>query len=330
MAPRNLGKRTALLVDDSAFARRHTRGLMEELGFEVSEAASGKLAIEHCQRTVPDVVLLDLVMAGMDGMETLIGLQKVCPRLKVIVVSADVQSSTQKAAREAGASAYITKPATPFTLRCTIARVLNDVAAELPPTLQEALSELMTEGYSRAARALSMLTKDRVTLEPANLIFLPIAEVAAQLAKNVGSQVVAVNQVFAGPIGGNAMLLFDQKAALLLADLVDSTEVSQEFNRAKQDTITEVGNILLNACLGVFGNLLRVQVSFAVPRLQMEDISQLFQSVTTSNALNHAVVIQSRFTLRVGQISGFFLLVLGVSSLEAVVHELELAARERK
>ena len=54
----------------------------------------------------------------------------------------------------------------------------------------------------------------------------------------------------------------------------------------------------------------------------MQDIYQLFGSVSNGSALNHAVVIQSRFTLRVGAISGFFLLVLGIPSLQMIVSHL--------
>lgn len=316
-------KRTALLVDDSAFARRHTRALMEDLGFEVSEAASGFAALEHCRRGAPDLVLLDLVMAGMNGIETLGELQRLCPGLNIIVVSADLHATTQQAVRTAGAVAFISKPITSLALSCTIDRVLNQCATKLPATLEGALLELMTIGYDRAGGALSTMTNERVSLDAAQLTFLPIEEVATRLRQNVGPDVVAVNQVFDGPIGGNAMLILDRHAAMLLTELVDGTEGSQDFNRARQDTITEVGNVLLNSCLGVFGNMLRVKVSFAVPRLQMEDVFQLFDSVVTGSELNHAVVVQSRFMLRASKVSGFFLLVLGISSLDAVVQELK-------
>lgn len=314
---------TALIIDDSSFARRHTRALVESLGFKVTEASSGEIAVNHCRQHTPDIVLLDFVMAGMNGLETLIQLRRVTPHLKVIVVSADVQQATQKAAREAGAGAYITKPVTPLALSCALARVLHARIARLPPTLEEALVEMMTAGYARAGVALSTLTNDRVALDPAKLLFMPIGQVATQFAERLGPDVVAVHQIFEGPVGGNAMLLFDYHGAVLLTQLVDSVEVSKELNHARQDIITEVGNILLNACLGVFGHSLRVQVSFSVPRVQMADISTLFASVSNGNALNHAVVIESRFTLRASGVSGLFLLVLGIASLEAITSQLK-------
>jgi chemotaxis protein CheC len=43
--------------------------------------------------------------------------------------------------------------------------------------------------------------------------------------------------------------------------------------------LTEVGNILLNACLGTFGNILKVQVSFSVPRLNLESLNQIVESL---------------------------------------------------
>jgi two-component system chemotaxis response regulator CheY len=99
-----------LVVDDSALARRTSRGILEGDGFEVLEAQDGLSALERYFLEKPDVVLLDLVMKGMYGLEVLEKLRQMDPAVRVIVVSADVQSSSHDLVHEAGAKAFVNKP----------------------------------------------------------------------------------------------------------------------------------------------------------------------------------------------------------------------------
>ena len=103
-------KRKLLLVDDSALARRSLRHILESGGFEVVEAEDGMLALERYFLEKPDLVLLDLVMKGMYGLDVLTKLRELDPSARIIVVSADIQDSSHQLVEEAGASAFINKP----------------------------------------------------------------------------------------------------------------------------------------------------------------------------------------------------------------------------
>ena len=88
--------------------------------------------------------------------------------------------------------------------------------------------------------------------------------------------------------------------------------------------MTEVGNIVLNACLGVFGNLLQVQVTFAVPRLHVESINKVLGSITVVHEeLHYALTVQTKFTLRDSNVGGYLVIILGVTSLDRLLDELE-------
>ena len=99
-----------LVIDDSGLARRRARGILEGAGFEVLEAEDGIAALEQYFVAKPDVVLLDLVMKGMYGLDVLARIREIDPAARVIVVSADVQTSSQALVSEAGAAAFVTKP----------------------------------------------------------------------------------------------------------------------------------------------------------------------------------------------------------------------------
>ena len=99
-----------LVVDDSALARRSLRQILETAGCEVIEAEDGLSALERYYLERPDVVLLDLVMRGMYGLDVLHKLRELDAHARVVVVTADIQSSSLALAEQAGAKAFINKP----------------------------------------------------------------------------------------------------------------------------------------------------------------------------------------------------------------------------
>ena len=99
-----------LVVDDSGLARRRARGILEGAGYEVVEAEDGMAAIESYFVARPDIVLLDLVMKGMYGLDVLAKLREMDDTAQVIVVSADVQTSSRDLVTAAGAAGFLVKP----------------------------------------------------------------------------------------------------------------------------------------------------------------------------------------------------------------------------
>jgi|1185.fasta_scaffold479398_2 two-component system chemotaxis response regulator CheY len=114
-----------LLVDDSGLARRSTRRVLEQAGYTVIEAEDGLAALEQFVLEKPDLVMLDLVMKGMYGLDVLAKLRELDPAARVIVMSADVQTSSREMVQSAGASAFITKPAPPALVLETVQQVLD-------------------------------------------------------------------------------------------------------------------------------------------------------------------------------------------------------------
>src|SRR5262245_30663811 len=99
-----------MVVDDSAMSRRIMREMLESAGYEVIEAGDGMAALEMYFLQKPDVVLLDLIMRGMYGVDVLRKIREFDAQARVIVASADIQTSTRKLVEEAGAVGFVTKP----------------------------------------------------------------------------------------------------------------------------------------------------------------------------------------------------------------------------
>jgi chemotaxis protein CheC len=203
---------------------------------------------------------------------------------------------------------------------------------ELTYTQKDALTELINIGYGRAAGALSELTGYRITLEVPRLGMHPIEEIAPQINLLISGEVASVTQVFSGPLAGNALLLLDERAAVMLSELLtDDVSPSGAFDSGAREIITEVGNILLNALLGVFGNLLQVQVSFTVPRLRVDTIDSVLQSIIVQEeGLRYALMIHTRFHLRASNVTGYLIMILGITSLDRMLNELERWEQRQK
>ena len=114
-----------LLVDDSAMARRSTRRILENAAYEVVEADDGLAALERFAIDKPDVVMLDLVMKGMYGLDVLAKLIELDPAVRVIVMSADVQTSSREMVKQAGAAGFINKPAAPEEIVDAVSRIVG-------------------------------------------------------------------------------------------------------------------------------------------------------------------------------------------------------------
>jgi DNA-binding response OmpR family regulator len=96
-----------LVVDDEVLTRQIVRTVLEANDYDVFEAADGAAALELIESQHPDLVLLDVAMPGIDGIE-------VCRRVngscKVVMLTAHDDPVTEKASRAAGADAFLVKP----------------------------------------------------------------------------------------------------------------------------------------------------------------------------------------------------------------------------
>src|SRR5687767_15412520 len=117
-----------LIVDDSALSRRTLRRILESAGYQVVEADEGMTALEVYFLEKPGLVLLDLVMKGMYGLDVLVKLREMDPKAMVVIASADIQSSTRKMVDEAGALGFMNKPFVPEQVIASVEAALAEGA----------------------------------------------------------------------------------------------------------------------------------------------------------------------------------------------------------
>jgi len=195
----------------------------------------------------------------------------------------------------------------------------------LTATQKDALVELLNIAFGRAAASLSKLTGHRVQLEVPQITMCPIEELTAHLRPMVQTEVASVHQIFSGSVVGDAFMILDGRSAGILKELLtNEPAMPLEIDASAREVVTEVGNILLNACLGTFGNVLKVQVSFSVPHLTLESLEGVVSSVAVGQeGLRYALIVHAAFTLRGSNLTGYVVIVLSVASIDRLVRAVD-------
>src|SRR5579864_5813008 len=115
-----------LLVDDEPSVLRYTKTVLEIDNYQVETASSGEEALQKMNRgPAPNLIILDLLMPGMDGLQTLENCKKIRPEQKVVMMSCVNDTGKVVQAIKLGASDYVTKPFQPPQLQGAIRRVLE-------------------------------------------------------------------------------------------------------------------------------------------------------------------------------------------------------------
>ncbi len=113
-----------LIIDDSAFSRNSIKKILGS-GYVYVEASSGEQGLEIYPQAQPDLVILDLTMPGMGGLETLERMRKLAPGARVIIGSADIQTFNRNRTQELGALGFINKPFDKDLFRTMVERGLQ-------------------------------------------------------------------------------------------------------------------------------------------------------------------------------------------------------------
>lgn len=196
---------------------------------------------------------------------------------------------------------------------------------ELTPLQRDALTELINIAFSRTAASLSELTNNRVDLEAPEVQIEPMETLNQALDRFVHGDVATVHQIFFGTVDGDALLVLNHDGAVKLVELLTGPDGSpKRLGASGKEVLGEVGNILLNACLGVFGNLLKIRLGFTVPRLNIEDLGSFLRSIVIDkDELRYALIVGARFRIRVSEVTGCLVLVLGIASMQLLTDSIE-------
>lgn len=151
-----------LIVDDHAVVREGIRHVLTtDEGFEVvGEAATGEAAVELCARVHPDVIVLDLTMPGMSGLDAAPRLRALAPDAKLLVLSMHDHQEYVAQSMRAGAAGYLRKDSSPSELRSAI-RIVHAGGTFFTPVVAQTSASLDEDDV----RIASLTSRERGVLQ---------------------------------------------------------------------------------------------------------------------------------------------------------------------
>ena len=196
---------------------------------------------------------------------------------------------------------------------------------ELSELQKDALGELLNIGMGRASASLMEMVGEEVELSVPKVDTLSQEEAIERIKGLVGDNITAVKESFKGAFCGDALLLFPEEHSLELvrALIKDDTLPLDMLSEMEQEALTEVGNIILNACLGSLANIFQENLEFALPQYSQGSCEDVIKSNTSSETSSEGVLLlQMNFALQKTKVSGYLTLIMDVASMHALSKQL--------
>lgn len=147
---------------------------------------------------------------------------------------------------------------------------------------RDAICELVNIGMGRAARSLGKMVNDRVELTIPALELVEYTNVRSMVQGQKNAEVTAVRERFTGTFQGDAFLIFPEQHSLeLVRSLLDEDTPLEVLTDLEKESLLEVGNIVLNACLGTFTNILSCRLDIDLPVLCRGSIEKILGDMST-------------------------------------------------
>ncbi|HED34691.1 MAG TPA: chemotaxis protein CheC [Gammaproteobacteria bacterium] len=178
---------------------------------------------------------------------------------------------------------------------------------------QDLLTELFNLGVGNAAASLSTMVKQEIKLSVPQVEFLSVQKLAEKLGSE--NSICSVSQIVSGPFTAQSMLLFPEENSLVIVrklmgeDLPDDT-----IEELQKEAFSEIGNIVLNACIGSFSNAVNKEFKLDLPVFELAKPDKLFNTPDNNNGT--ALFIRIHLTLSESKITGYMAFLMGTLSLE--------------
>ncbi|MEE9397396.1 MAG: hypothetical protein V3V31_10325, partial [Methylococcales bacterium] len=137
--------------------------------------------------------------------------------------------------------------------------------------------------------------------------------------------VSAVHQEFSGPIWGNALLFFPEEQSMeLVRAVLKNTMPLESLSEMEQEGMTEIGNVILNACLSSFADIFQNQIETNIPIFFQGNVNDLFQLQSDDNDIDETtLLLRMEFTIKHKEINGFISFLMSISSINSFLDSID-------
>lgn len=177
----------------------------------------------------------------------------------------------------------------------------------------DALTEIFNHGVGQAARSLSELAREEVCLSVPKVQELAKRDITDRMDAQGADRVCAVRQAFTGVINTEALLMFPVKQSLQLVQLMVGDDVPlEQLSEMEQESLAEIGNILLNSVVASVADMLRIEFEGSLPTVEMGRSHEVLSP--DGDFDNLVLSLHINFQIASRQIQGYLVFLLDVAS----------------
>ncbi|MCB1192993.1 MAG: chemotaxis protein CheC [Leptospiraceae bacterium] len=198
----------------------------------------------------------------------------------------------------------------------------NSKTINLAEIEQDALIEGFNIGIGRAAKALSEMVDEKIKLSVPELKIFTKPYDLSSIGLNTEQKVCAIVQNYNGKyLKTDAMLLFVEEKSLELVRLFLREDIPlEDITELEEDALSEIGNIILNACIGSLSNLIDSQANGSLPKILKKNVIDLITSKENEESV--LLIIYVDFSIENKSITGYVIFTLNMINFQLFLNQL--------
>ena len=191
----------------------------------------------------------------------------------------------------------------------------------------DAIVEIFNIGVGQAADTLSQMVLEHVSLSVPSVLFLTRKQALETFNGDPTRRVCGVIQHFHGEFSTEAILMFPEEKSLELVRLAIGEQLPfEQMTDLEQEAMTEIGNIILNSCIGAMANLFQSEFHSGLPVFKVGSIAQILRLTDDSpqhNPEDLVLMLLINFGLERHDISGYVTFILDVASFNGLTTQID-------
>ncbi len=192
---------------------------------------------------------------------------------------------------------------------------MSDKSPLLNEFFVDAVAEVLNVGMGSAAASLSEMINEEVRLSVPSVEFVSRLEATQIIGKKTKTNVSGVHQGFSGAFSGDALLLFPEEQSLELVRAVLQEDLAlDELSEMEQEAMTEIGNVILNACLCSMADMFNKEMQGEIPEFVQGTLHQVFSCDKLEHTEAIVLLLNMEFAVDKKNIQGYVTFLMDVNS----------------
>lgn len=186
----------------------------------------------------------------------------------------------------------------------------------------DALVEIFNIGVGHAAASMSAIVNEEVRMSVPSISFLNRAGAAKLLSNKDDERICGVSQHYEGAFNTEAMLMFPENKSLEIVRLMVGESVPlKELTEMEQEAMSEIGNIILNSCVGTLANIFQLELRGSLPLYHVGTSAEILRASGSADDTT-VLMLHIDFILEKHQIRGYVAFILDLTSLHDLKHQI--------